>query len=63
MAAYEVFETGRAPVKAWVEGVPVEEVARCQLFARELAEHGLQNAKQLDDGPVPQRHKRRRKRS
>jgi len=31
MAAYEVFETGRAPVKAWVKGVPVEEAARRQL--------------------------------
>lgn len=31
MAEYETFETGRAPVKAWVKGVPVEEAARRQL--------------------------------
>ena len=31
MAAYEIFETGRAPVMAWVKGVPVEEAARRQL--------------------------------
>ena len=38
-------------------------VSKRQLSARELAQHGLQNANQVDDGPVPQRHKRRRKRS
>jgi len=31
MAAYEEFQTGRAPVKAWVKGVPVEDAARRQL--------------------------------
>lgn len=33
MAAYqyETIETGRAPVKAWVRGVPVEDAARRQL--------------------------------
>ncbi|WP_299624623.1 RtcB family protein [Pelagibius sp.] len=31
MAGYEEFQTGRAPVKAWVKGVPVEEAARRQL--------------------------------
>ena len=31
MAKYETFETGRAPVKAWVKGVPVEDAARRQL--------------------------------
>ena len=31
MAEFELFETGAAPVKAWVKGVPVEEAARRQL--------------------------------
>ncbi len=31
MAGFEIFETGRAPVKAWVKGVPVEDEARRQL--------------------------------
>ena len=31
MAGYEEFQTGRAPVKAWVKGVPVEDAARRQL--------------------------------
>ena len=31
MAGYKVIETGRAPVKAWIEGVPVEDGARRQL--------------------------------
>ena len=31
MAEFELFETGGAPVKAWVKGVPVEEAARRQL--------------------------------
>ena len=31
MAGYEQFESGRAPIKAWVRGVPVEEAARRQL--------------------------------
>lgn len=31
MAGFEIFETGRAPVKAWVKGVPVEHGARRQL--------------------------------
>ncbi len=31
MAEYETFETGGAPVKAWVKGVPVEASARLQL--------------------------------
>jgi tRNA-splicing ligase RtcB len=32
MAGPEVIETGYAPIKAWIEGVPVEEAARRQLF-------------------------------
>jgi tRNA-splicing ligase RtcB len=32
MAGPEVIETGYAPIKAWVEGVPVEDQARRQLF-------------------------------
>lgn len=31
MADYETLETGRAPVKAWIRGVPVEDAARRQL--------------------------------
>ncbi|WP_422364840.1 hypothetical protein [Pelagibius sp.] len=31
MSGHEEFQTGRAPVKAWVKGVPVEEAARRQL--------------------------------
>jgi len=30
---YELIETGKAPVKAWVKGVPVEDAARQQLAA------------------------------
>jgi tRNA-splicing ligase RtcB (3'-phosphate/5'-hydroxy nucleic acid ligase) len=32
MAGPEVIETGYAPIKAWIEGVPVENEARRQLF-------------------------------
>jgi tRNA-splicing ligase RtcB len=32
MAGPEVIETGYAPIKAWIEGVPVEDEARRQLF-------------------------------
>ena len=32
MAGPEVIETGYAPIKAWIEGVPVEDAARRQLF-------------------------------
>jgi tRNA-splicing ligase RtcB (3'-phosphate/5'-hydroxy nucleic acid ligase) len=32
MAGPETIETGYAPIKAWVEGVPVEDAARRQLF-------------------------------
>ena len=32
MSGPETIETGYAPIKAWVEGVPVEEAARRQLF-------------------------------
>src|SRR3954451_6723604 len=28
---YQVLETGAAPVKAWVQGVPIEEAARRQV--------------------------------
>ncbi len=35
MAGYEEFETGRAPVKAWVKGVPVEAAAQRDLVAVE----------------------------
>jgi hypothetical protein len=31
MAQYEIFETGRAPIKAWVKGVPIDEKAKAQL--------------------------------
>ena len=31
MSGHETIETGRAPVKAWIKGVPVEESARQQL--------------------------------
>lgn len=31
MSGYEIFETGRAPIKAWVKGVPVDAEARRQL--------------------------------
>ena len=31
MSDYETFETGRAPVKAWVKGVPLDDGARRQL--------------------------------
>jgi tRNA-splicing ligase RtcB len=32
MAGPEIIETGYAPIKAWIEGVPVEDAARRQLF-------------------------------
>jgi tRNA-splicing ligase RtcB len=32
MAGPEIIETGYAPIKAWIAGVPVEEEARAQLF-------------------------------
>jgi tRNA-splicing ligase RtcB len=32
MAGPEIIETGYAPIKAWIEGVPVEDEARRQLF-------------------------------
>ena len=32
MAGPETIETGYAPIKAWVRGVPVEDAARRQLF-------------------------------
>jgi tRNA-splicing ligase RtcB len=32
MPGHETIETGYAPIKAWVEGVPVEDAARRQLF-------------------------------
>src|ERR1044071_3831408 len=32
MAGPQTIETGYAPIKAWVEGVPVEDAARRQLF-------------------------------
>jgi tRNA-splicing ligase RtcB len=32
MAGPETIETGYAPIKAWIEGVPVEDAARKQLF-------------------------------
>ena len=32
MAGPETIETGYAPIKAWIEGVPVEDAARRQLF-------------------------------
>src|SRR6201988_3684147 len=32
MAGPEVIETGYAPIKAWIDGVPVEDAARRQLF-------------------------------
>lgn len=38
-------------------------VEKRQLSARELAEHGLHNDNQIAGGVVPQRHKRKRKRS
>jgi len=28
---YQVFETGAAPVKAWISGVPIEDAARRQV--------------------------------
>jgi len=31
MTGYETFETGRAPIKAWVKGVPLDDKARRQL--------------------------------
>ena len=31
MAGYETFETGKAPIKAWVRGVPMDDKARLQL--------------------------------
>ena len=31
MSGYETFETGRAPIKAWVKGVPMDTKARLQL--------------------------------
>ena len=38
-------------------------VCKRQLSARELADHALQNENQKTDGKVPQRHKRKRKRT
>src|SRR5712691_8153335 len=32
MSGPETIETGYAPIKAWIEGVPVEDAARRQLF-------------------------------
>src|SRR4029453_5184079 len=32
MSGPETIDTGYAPIKAWVEGVPVEDAARRQLF-------------------------------
>jgi len=32
MSGPQTIETGHAPIRAWVEGVPVEEAARRQLF-------------------------------
>src|SRR6195256_1488769 len=32
MSGPQTIETGYAPIKAWVEGVPVEDAARRQLF-------------------------------
>ena len=32
MSAYEIIETGGTIIKAWVKGVPVEQVARQQLM-------------------------------
>ena len=32
MAGPETIETGYAPIKAWIDGVPVEDAARRQLF-------------------------------
>ena len=31
MAAYEIFESGGAPIKAWIDGVPMDDQARRQL--------------------------------
>ena len=32
MAGPNTIETGYAPIKAWIDGVPVEDAARRQLF-------------------------------